>query len=217
MDIKEAPYQVSLKHRGSHFCGGSIINEKWILTAAHCTAAFGNDASRVKVYMGASSYKEGGSVHDVKKVVQHKRYNKSNVDFDFSLLELAKNVSYTDSVQAVALPDFGELTADGSNCLVSGWGNTQNSSISREILRGAYVPIVNQQICDAAYEEYSGVTSRMICAGFYKEGGKDGELIDLISIPKIWFSFDNNSFQLAKGILAGHSLMLKVHRTKNQS
>lgn len=132
-------------------------------------------AKRVKVYMGSSSHKNGGSLHEVKTVVQHKRYNRRNVDFDFSLLELEEAITYSDSVQAVALPDYGQLTADETNCLVTGWGNTQNSSHSREQLRGAHVPIVNQQICNAAYKAYEGVTSRMICAGFYEQGGKDGE------------------------------------------
>nr|AAT66249.1 trypsin precursor [Mayetiola destructor] len=188
MDIKDAPYQISMRVRGSHFCGGSIISKNWILTAAHCTAAIGNVASRISIYMGASSNKQGGFEHHVKRIVQHKRYNSRNIDFDFSLLELEEAVSYTDSVQAVALPDFGELTADGTNCLVSGWGNTQNNSLSRELLRGAHVPIVNQRVCDAAYEKYSGVTPRMICAGFYEEGGKDacqgdsgGPLVDVES------------------------------------
>lgn len=113
-------------------------------------------------------------MHTVKRIVQHARFNPKNVDYDFALLELTEPLVFDQSIQAVRLPDFNDLTEDNSVCLVTGWGNTQNSSESREQLRGAYVPIVNQKKCSDAYEEFGGVTPRMICAGILDNGGKDG-------------------------------------------
>lgn len=56
--------------------------------------------------------------------------------------------------------------------MVTGWGNTQSATESRLKLRGAEVPIVNQEKCEEAYKRYGGITARMICAGF-DQGGKD--------------------------------------------
>lgn len=134
----------------------------------------------MKVRIGSSSHLKDGSLYNVKKIVQHARFNRQNIDFDFALLQLKESLNFDDSIQPVGLPDYGELTADNTTALVTGWGNTQNISESRTQLRGAYIPIVNQRQCIEAYEDFGGITSRMICAGNYPDGGKDGEYTNVL-------------------------------------
>ncbi|KFB42844.1 trypsin [Anopheles sinensis] len=170
IDVSEAPYQVSLQYYKRHNCGGSVLNSKWVLTAAHCT--FGAPVSALSVRYGSSKHAAGGTVVAVKRVVMHPGYNSATIDYDFSLLELESEVTFSDSVQPVALPKQDEEVEDGTLTTVSGWGNTQSASESNEVLRAANVPTVNQKECDEAYESFGGVTDRMLCAG-YKQGGKD--------------------------------------------
>ncbi|XP_031638810.1 polyserase-2-like [Contarinia nasturtii] len=171
IDITQVPWQASLQTRGQHFCGASIISEKWLLTAAHCTAAVPN-AKNILVRIGSSLYSKGGEIHKVKRIVQHENYNSKTIDYDFSLLELQESIEFNEYAKTVALPNQEEeKLADNTMTLVTGWGDT-HSSESRLKLRGAEVPIVNQEKCMKAYQRFGGVTPRMICAGFDK-GGKD--------------------------------------------
>lgn len=135
-----------------------------------------NNTESVKVRIGSSSHIKEGVLYNVERIVQHARFNRQNIDFDFSLLQLEESLNYDESVQPVDLPDYGELVADNAICLVTGWGNTQNDSESRLQLRGAYVPVVSQGICQDAYEDFGEITPRMLCAGNYPQGGKDGKL-----------------------------------------
>ncbi|KAL5279431.1 hypothetical protein ACFFRR_003820 [Megaselia abdita] len=169
IDIKDAPHQISLQHRSGHICGGSIISPKWILTAAHCTN--GGKAATFKVRVGSSEAAKGGEMIQVAKIVQHKQFNYSSVDYDYSLLELSQEINFDDTKQAIKLPEGDEGDTDGVVVKVSGWGNTQSSE-SRSWLREAEVPLVNSDLCSKKYEKYGGITPRMICAG-YMEGGKD--------------------------------------------
>lgn len=94
------------------------------------------------------------------------------IDYDFSLLELATSLMFSDKIQPIALPTQDEQVDDNSLCFVSGWGNTKNAQETRDKLRAAYVPSVNQNECQKTYDRFGDITDRMICAG-YKKGGKD--------------------------------------------
>lgn len=118
--IEENPWQVSLQAYGSHNCGGSIIGKKWVLTAAHC--ASNSSASYLSLRIGSSYRRSGGSIVNLSRVVQHKNYNPSRIDFDFSLLELSKPLTFNDQIQPIALPEADTVIQDGAVCLVSGWG-----------------------------------------------------------------------------------------------
>uniref|UniRef100_A0A182QTY3 trypsin n=1 Tax=Anopheles farauti TaxID=69004 RepID=A0A182QTY3_9DIPT len=124
------------------------------------------------VRLGSSRHADGGTVVRVVRVVQHPNFDYSNIDYDYSLLELESELSFSDKVQPVSLPKQDEKVNDGTMTTVSGWGNTQSASESNAVLRAANVPTVNQKECNEAYASFGGVTDRMLCAG-YQQGGKD--------------------------------------------
>lgn len=129
----------------------------------------------IKVRIGSSAHSQGGLIVPVAEIVQHRNFSFQRIDYDYSLLRLNVTLNLDENKQAVRLPEQNETIADKTHCKVTGWGNTQNVSESRNVLREADVPIVNQVECANAYKNYGGVTARMICAGL-REGGKDGKI-----------------------------------------
>lgn len=133
----------------------------------------GKTANNLKVRLGTSVYLWGGELIQVAEIVQHEQFNTSNIDYDYSLLKLAREIEFDKTKQPAKLPETeGDDTKDGVMCHVTGWGSTQNPFEPRAWLRQTEVPIFNREECFKKYEKFGGVTERMICAG-YIEGGKD--------------------------------------------
>lgn len=169
-EISDIPYQISLMQNNRHICGGSLLSNKLVISAAHCVHR--QEASAFKVRTGSSYINEGGSVVRVKKITQHPKYSSRNIDYDFALIEL-EDYENKGLVQSfVNIPKANDEVKDGSMLMVSGWGSTQNNNESNKQLRSVMVPKVNQRRCSRAYTVFGGITDRMICAG-YDRGGKD--------------------------------------------
>ncbi|XP_013925940.1 PREDICTED: cationic trypsin-3-like [Thamnophis sirtalis] len=159
------PYQVSLNF-GQHICGGSIINNEWIVSAAHCSR------SQFQVRLGEHSLtKDDGSEQhfDAVKIIPHPKYNPITLDNDIMLIKLSKPASLNSRVSAIRLPSSCPST--GEICLVSGWGNTLSNDVNfPDLLQCLNIPILSQTECIGAYP--GKITNNMFCAG-YLEGGKD--------------------------------------------
>ncbi|XP_069853439.1 trypsin-4-like [Dipodomys merriami] len=159
------PYQVSL-NSGYHFCGGSLINDQWVVSAAHCYK------SRIQVRLGEHNInvQEGSEqIVSAAKAIRHPGYNSRNLDNDIMLIKLASPVSLNSQVAPVALPT--SCAPAGTQCLISGWGNTLSFGVNNpDELQCLDAPLLSQSVCEAAYP--GKVTKNMVCAGFI-EGSKD--------------------------------------------
>ncbi|KAF5284116.1 hypothetical protein FQR65_LT00116 [Abscondita terminalis] len=119
------PYQVSLRsNQNSHFCGGSVINSNWVLTAAHCV--YGKSGSSMMVVTGTNYLHGGGSFYRVTQVIWHESYDPSNNVNDIALLRVYGSIAYNSKVQPILLSD--NTPSPGTALVLSGWGLTSYPS-----------------------------------------------------------------------------------------
>ncbi|XP_074834435.1 transmembrane protease serine 9 [Carettochelys insculpta] len=162
----EIPWQVSLKEGSRHFCGATVIGERWLLSAAHCFNQ--TKLEYLKAQLGTTSLTgaDGNAVKvSIKKVVPHPSYNPVILDFDVAVLELARPLHFNKHIQPVCLPFAAQKFPVGTKCMISGWGNVREGNITKpESLQKASVGIIDQKTCNVLYN--FSLTDRMICAGF---------------------------------------------------
>ncbi|XP_047520905.1 chymotrypsin-2-like isoform X2 [Pieris napi] len=150
-----APYQVSMRVKNSqfknlHFCSGAIINERWILTAAHCRVGY--DFRYVTVVVGTNLLSSGGDSYPVESFVDHEGFDTKTFFDDIALLKVSKDIQFNDKVQPIQMATSN--TPVGTQCLHTGWGFTDGDSGG---------PLVNDK-------KVVGVTSRGIpCARGYPD------------------------------------------------
>ncbi|KAG7160263.1 trypsin-1-like [Homarus americanus] len=174
------PWQVGLKIRrqSAYWCGGSIINDRYVLTAAHCF--FNKEGERESdrgLVVGVGDHDMSSGSDDVsgvtklvavKKVIIHASYDPKQYDYDIAVLLLREplNLSSHEEVGAVCLPQDDTKTYVGEMGIASGWGTLQSGGDQPSKLMEVKLPILDQSCWGKS------ITPRMMCAG-YKEGGKD--------------------------------------------
>ncbi|KAI2666439.1 Serine protease 30 [Labeo rohita] len=154
------------------FCGGSLINKDWVLSAAHCFQ--GLSASGVVMYFGRQS--QSGlnpeeTYRGARQIIIHPNYNNPVHDNDIALVQLSSSVTFSDYISPVCLAAAGSTFAGGTKIWITGWGRLHSGDTEiSDILQEVQVPIVSNSDC---YTAYGGlITSNMICAGIINVGGK---------------------------------------------
>uniref|UniRef100_A0A8K9Y3E0 Transmembrane serine protease 15 n=1 Tax=Oncorhynchus mykiss TaxID=8022 RepID=A0A8K9Y3E0_ONCMY len=169
------PWMVSLYFRGRHVCGATLIDNEWLVTAAHCVYGKNIHLSNWEAVLGLHSQDSvdvlPSQTRKVDHIIMNKHYNRRTKDADIAMMHLQTNVNFTDNIQPICLPGSGQQFEAGMKCFITGWGAEVEQGTSANVLQQAVLPLVSRSECQKLLPEYN-ITARMVCAG-YSEGGVD--------------------------------------------
>ncbi|KAH8288705.1 hypothetical protein KR054_008278 [Drosophila jambulina] len=157
-----APYQISLQGAGSglHSCGGAIIDERWIITAAHCTR--GKQAAAFRVLTGTQDLQQNASrYYYPDQIVEHSDYAPRKYRNDIALLHLNESIVFDNATQPVELDH--EALVPGSRLLLTGWGTLSLGGEVPSRLQSLEVTYVPFEQCRAAHDNSSRVDIGHVC------------------------------------------------------
>ncbi|NP_001016055.2 uncharacterized protein LOC548809 [Xenopus tropicalis] len=177
------PWQISLRYKGSHICGGSVISNQWIMTAAHCFE-YSRTPSDYQVLLGAYQLSVASAselLSSVARVIVNPSFTIPGGPGDIALLKLTSPVAYTEYILPVCVPSSASGFYEGMQCWVTGWGNI-GSAVTLpypQTLQQVMTPLISWSTCNQMYHVQSGISSNIaivpkdqICAG-YAAGQKD--------------------------------------------
>ncbi|XP_018570644.1 proclotting enzyme-like isoform X2 [Anoplophora glabripennis] len=170
-DVNEWPWIAALFNGGRQFCGGSLIDNIHILSAAHCVAHMSSwDVARLTVKLGDHNIRTNSEINHVekrvKRVVRHRGFDSRTLYNDIAILTLDSPVDFTQQIRPVCLPNGGN-DHSGKTATVIGWGSLRESGPQPAILQEVNIPIWSNRDCKLKYGPAApgGIVEHMLCAG----------------------------------------------------
>ncbi|XP_073717555.1 mast cell protease 1A [Misgurnus anguillicaudatus] len=162
------PYMVSVQRNRKHVCGGFLISDQFVMTAAHCR----DDNEILTVVAGANklSILKRSVRISVSNYSKHPQYNTNprTPDMaDLMILKLDKKVKLNNKINTIPIPTTPVKISVGTDCSVAGWGALELGGPSRRNLREANVKIMDDAICARWGRKY--IAQEMMCV--YGHGG----------------------------------------------
>ncbi|MEN0041832.1 MAG: serine protease [Pseudomonadota bacterium] len=157
------PWQVALmktnkdRSRLGQFCGGTMIQDTWVLTAAHCVISVTKDGPKlvnkdtIRILAGTNKIANGaGDLVPVEAIFPHEGYNPRGFDNDIALIKLARRPQGRYATIKIPTGEFADiLERPGIPTVVTGWGLTESGKPSRD-LREASIEMIDRRVCNRA-------------------------------------------------------------------
>ncbi|KAJ8682240.1 hypothetical protein QAD02_018032 [Eretmocerus hayati] len=160
------PWLARLVYDGKFHCGASLLNNDYVITAAHCVRKL--QRSKIRIILGDHDQfvtSDGKAVmRAVGAVIRHKNFDTESYNHDVALLRLRKPVPFTKTVRPVCLPTRGS-DPEGKSGTVVGWGRTKEGGMLSGVLQEVSVPILSLDQCRKMKYRANRISDYMMCAG----------------------------------------------------
>ncbi|XP_028134262.1 mast cell protease 1A-like [Diabrotica virgifera virgifera] len=169
-NIEDHPWIVSLYLGSRRLCGGSLLNEDTVLTAAHCFG-FSSRWRSYSILAGTDDITQSGTKIQVKNVKLHERYIPLLVINDIAIIKLVEKVEFSTKIQPANLPSQGDQLPVGTSLVAAGWGASEINGPQSDILKSAEVKVLPQKTCN----HLKILRKWVICAGDRTNGVYKGD------------------------------------------
>ncbi|XP_013133131.1 PREDICTED: trypsin, alkaline C-like [Papilio polytes] len=175
--ISQYPYAAAMLFSwgGSSYwqsCGGTILNNRSVLSAAHCF--FRNTANQWRIRVGSTNANSGGTVHNTNRIIMHPNYNFRTQDHDVAILRASSNFGFNNNVRAASIAGSNYNLGYNQVVWAIGWGAIAYKGQSSEQLRHVQIWTINQNTCRNNYAARGlTITNNMLCSGWLGVGGRD--------------------------------------------
>ncbi|KAG7309979.1 hypothetical protein JYU34_004502 [Plutella xylostella] len=171
--VNEFPWVVRLSYLDKFYCGGMLVNDRYVLTAAHCVK--GLMWFMIRVTLGEHGRCNETVRPETRFVVRVVSHNFSYHTFknDIALLELNERVNISETVKPVCLPHNDENSYAGATGIAAGWGSINENKNHSCVLQDVEVPLLSNQDCRNTKYDKEMISDDMICAGYPDKGKKD--------------------------------------------
>ncbi|KAG5669342.1 hypothetical protein PVAND_017230 [Polypedilum vanderplanki] len=160
--LGQFPYQVSLRTiQNSHFCGGFILSNRWIGSAAHCTTP--RSTSNTRAVVGTIHRSTGGNIHNLARFVNHPGYQSTTLANDISLIQTVNTITFNNMVQPVGVSST--FINGGVNAVATGWGQTSRTGPTSNVLLWVTLRTLNNNECREKFTKSNAarITDQTIC------------------------------------------------------
>ncbi|XP_072245863.1 duodenase-1-like [Leuresthes tenuis] len=151
-------YMVSLQNNKGHTCGGFLISEDFVVTAAHCRCS-----EPTHVVLGTDNLKkDNGLKINIEKSYMPDEYKAVGLGYDIMLLKLSRSANIGTRVKKIQIATSEMNVKEKEICSVAGWGKNSTNGTTVDELRAVNVSVINQEACK---EQWDNLPLGVICAG----------------------------------------------------